>query len=43
MKERATTAFPADHELLSFFEAEPALLDAKVPWFYKLRRHDATR
>jgi hypothetical protein len=29
-----TPAFPADYELLSFFDAEPTLLDAKVPWFY---------
>ena len=26
--------FPADHELLGFFEAEPAVLDPGMPWFY---------
>jgi hypothetical protein len=30
----STTLFPANHELLSFFEAESTLLDGKVPWFY---------
>jgi hypothetical protein len=26
--------FPADHELLAFFGAEPKILDPGVPWFY---------
>ncbi len=26
--------FPEDHELISFFEAEPAILDPGVPWVY---------
>jgi hypothetical protein len=26
--------FPADHELLAFFETEPKVLDPNVPWFY---------
>jgi hypothetical protein len=26
--------FPADHELLAFFEAEPKILDPNVAWFY---------
>ena len=26
--------FPADHELLAFFGAEPKVLDPNVPWFY---------
>ena len=27
-------AFPADHELVAFFEGEPRVLDAGVPWIY---------
>jgi hypothetical protein len=26
--------FPADHELLAFFGAEPKVLDPDLPWFY---------
>jgi hypothetical protein len=26
--------FPDDHELVTFFEAEPTLLDPTSPWFY---------
>jgi hypothetical protein len=26
--------FPEDHELVAFFEAEPTVLDPRVPWFY---------
>jgi hypothetical protein len=26
--------FPEEHELLTFFEAEPTVLDPQVPWFY---------
>jgi hypothetical protein len=26
--------FPKDHELIGFFEAEPAILDPAVPWVY---------
>jgi hypothetical protein len=26
--------FPPDYELLAFFEAEPTVLDAGVPWIY---------
>src|SRR5262245_33365709 len=27
-------AFPADHELVAFFEVEPRVVDAGVPWIY---------
>src|ERR1700680_1926271 len=27
-------SFPADHELIHFFGAEPALLDPGIPWEY---------
>jgi hypothetical protein len=26
--------FPPDHELIAFFETEPAVLDPGVPWLY---------
>jgi|SRR6185437_1619607 len=26
--------FPPEHELIAFFEAEPTVLDAEVPWIY---------
>jgi hypothetical protein len=35
--------FPADHELLSFFEAEPRVLDPKVPWFYNTLEFETER
>jgi hypothetical protein len=34
MIEGAESSFPADHELVAFFEAEPTILDPGVPWFY---------
>jgi hypothetical protein len=30
----AVTPFPADHELIGFFEVEPILADQNVPWCY---------
>jgi hypothetical protein len=30
----AVNVFPDDYELISFFEVEPDVLDADIPWFY---------
>ena len=35
--------FPPDHELLAFFEAEPTVLDAEVPWIYNTLDFTTTR
>jgi hypothetical protein len=35
--------FPAQHDLLGFFECEPALADAGIPWAYNCLRFDTTR
>lgn len=35
--------FPHDYELLSLFESEPTLTDAKVPWAYNCLRFETTR
>src|SRR5262249_43452067 len=35
--------FPNDHELIGFFEAEPAILDPGVAWFYNTLDFSTTR
>ena len=35
--------FPEPHDLISFFEVEPALLDAGVPWAYNHLEFRTTR
>jgi hypothetical protein len=35
--------FPADHELLAFFGAEPRVLDPNVPWFYNTLDFEVVR
>ncbi|MDR3529431.1 MAG: hypothetical protein P4L90_02570 [Rhodopila sp.] len=35
--------FPPDYELLAFFEAEPTVLDAGVPWIYNTLDFTTTR
>jgi hypothetical protein len=37
------SAFPPDHELIGFFEAEPAILDPGVPWLYNTLTFETTR
>jgi hypothetical protein len=36
-------AFPADHELLAFFGADPKILDPNVPWFYNTLHFEVKR
>jgi hypothetical protein len=36
-------SFPEPHELLSFFEAEPTLLDPTVPGYYNMQTFDTLR
>lgn len=38
-----TREFPPDYELLAFFEAEPTVLDAGVPWIYNTLDFTTTR
>jgi len=35
--------FPEQYELIGFFECEPALADAEVPWAYNSLRFDTMR
>jgi hypothetical protein len=35
--------FPADHELLAFFGADPKILDPNVPWFYNTLHFEVKR
>ena len=35
--------FPAEHELIEFFEVEPTVLDQGVPWAYNSLAFDTTR
>jgi hypothetical protein len=37
------TNFPADHELIAFFEAEPNVLDPGVPWTYNTLNFETER
>ena len=36
-------AFPRDHELVGFFESEPAILDPGVPWIYNTLTFETVR
>ena len=35
--------FPAEHELIGFFESEPELCDAGVPWIYNTLQFETVR
>jgi hypothetical protein len=37
---RTMDPFPKEHELISFFESEPELLDKQVPWAYNQLRFE---